>query len=168
MDHLDTFNAEGVRRLYDVMRRVNSPSDLSEVLEAVVNGVVEGLGYGVAAISRLEGETLVMTAVAGPDGVPEQILGLRTPMEVIFSEFAQADHWGILRYVPHDRLDQENTSAAWIPEFEPDDDPDAWHPMSTLYAPLYSADGQILGNMSVDLPPGNRCLLYTSPSPRDS
>ena len=97
-----------------------------------------------------------MTAVAGPEGVPEQILGRRTLMEVIFSEFAQADNWGILRYVPHDRLDPENTSAAWVPEFEPDDDPDAWHPMSTLYAPLYSADGQILGNMSVDLPPGNR------------
>ncbi len=158
MGHVDTFNAEGVRRLYDVMRRVNSPGDLHDVLEAVVHGVVEGLGYGVAAISRLEGDTLVMTAVAGPPGVQEEILGRRTPIEVIFGEsgeFAQADQWGILRYVPHYRLDPNDT-AAWVPDFEPDDAPDAWHPMDTLYAPLYSAGGQLLGNMSVDLPPGNR------------
>lgn len=156
MDHVDTFNAEGVRRLYDVMRRVNSPGDLHDVLEAVVHGVVEGLGYGVAAISRLEGDTLVMTAVAGLEEVREQILGRRTHVDVILSEFAQADHWGILRYVPHDRLDAENTNAAWVPDFEPGDDPDAWHPMDALYAPLYSADGRLLGNMSVDLPPGRR------------
>ncbi len=157
MDRLDTFSAEGVRRLYEVMRRVNSPSDLSEVLEEVVNGVVEGLGYGVAAISRLEGDTLVMTAVAGLEGVREEILGRRTPAEVVFGEFGVADHWGILRFVPHDRLDADNTNAAWVPDFEPDDsDPEAWPPMDALYAPLYSADGKLLGNMSVDLPPGGR------------
>ncbi len=156
MEHLDTFNAEGVRRLYDVMRHVSSPGDLPEVLEAVVNGVVEGLGYGVAAISRLEGDTLVMTAVAGPEEVRQAILGYRTPVDVIFSEFAQADQWGILRYVPHDRLDAGATDAAWVPDYEPDSDPEAWHPMDTLYAPLYAGDGSLLGNMSVDLPPGMR------------
>ena len=33
------------------------------------------------------------------------------------------------------------------------DAPDAWHPLDTLYAPLYSSSGELLGNMSVDLPP---------------
>lgn len=152
----DTFHAEGVRRLYDVMRRVNSPSDLGDVLQEVVNGVVEGLGYGVAVISRLEGDELVMTAVAGPDEVRDAILGRRTPQAVIFNEFAQADHWGILRYVPHDRLPPETLEIAWVPDYEPEEGPDAWHPLDALYAPLYSADGRLLGNMSVDLPPGNR------------
>ena len=32
----------------------------------------------------------------------------------------------------------------------------AWHPEDALYAPLYSATGGLLGNMAVDLPPGNR------------
>ena len=36
------------------------------------------------------------------------------------------------------------------------DDPDAWHPLDTLYAPLYSSNGELLGNMAVDLPPGNK------------
>ncbi|MBW8750329.1 MAG: HAMP domain-containing histidine kinase [Propionibacteriales bacterium] len=152
----DAPRPDGVRKLYELMRRVNSSSDPSEVLEEIARGVVEVLGFGVAAISRLEGDTLVMTTVAGPEAVREQIIGRRTPVSVILNEFAQADEWGILRYVPHGRLPDEVMGAAWIPDLEPSDDEEAWHPLDALYAPLYSATGELLGNMSVDLPPDNR------------
>ena len=148
--------AEGIRRLYELMLRVNSSTDLSEVLDEIARGVVEVLGYGIAAIARLEGETFVMTTVAGPEEVREQIIGRRTPVASIFNEFAQADEWGVLRFVPHDRMPDALEESAWVPEFEPGSAPDSWHPLDALYAPLYSATGQLLGNMSVDLPPGNR------------
>lgn len=148
--------AEGIRRLYELMLRVNSSTDLSEVLDEIARGVVEVLGYGIAAIARLEGEVFVMTTVAGSAEVREQIIGRRTPVASIFNEFAQADEWGVLRFVPHDRMPDALEESAWVPEFEPDQGPDAWHPLDALYAPLYSATGQLLGNMSVDLPPGNR------------
>ena len=152
----DTPRPDGVRKLYELMRRVNSSSDPAEVLEEIARGVVEVLGFGVAAIARLEGDTLVMTTVAGPEDVREQIIGRRTPVSAILNEFAQADEWGVLRYVPHGRLPDEIMNAAWIPEFEASEDPEAWHPLDALYAPLYSATGELLGNMSVDLPPENR------------
>ncbi|RNM15901.1 GAF domain-containing sensor histidine kinase [Nocardioides pocheonensis] len=152
----DAPRPDGVRKLYELMRRVNSSSDPAEVLEEIARGVVEVLGFGIAAIARLEGDTLVMTTVAGPEDVREQIIGRRTPVSAILNEFAQADEWGVLRYVPHGRLPDEIMSAAWIPEIDPSDDPEAWHPLDALYAPLYSATGELLGNMSVDLPPGNR------------
>jgi signal transduction histidine kinase len=152
----ETPRPDGVRKLYELMRRVNSSSDPAEVLEEIARGVVEVLGFGVAAIARLEGDTLVMTTVAGPETVREQIIGRRTPVSAILNEFAQADEWGVLRYVPHGRLPDEIMNAAWIPVFEASDDPEAWHPLDALYAPLYSATGELLGNMSVDLPPGNR------------
>jgi signal transduction histidine kinase len=98
----------------------------------------------------------VMTNVAGPPDVVAQILHRRTPAEQILDEFREADRWGILRFVPHGRMDHNRLSAAWIPDFEPADDPSAWHPEDALYAPLYSATGGLLGNMAVDLPPGNR------------
>ncbi len=148
--------AEGIRRLYELMLRVNSSTDLSEVLDEIARGVVEVLGYGIAAIARLEGETFVMTTVAGPEEVREQIIGRRTPVASIFNEFAQADEWGVLRFVPHDRMPDALEESAWVPDFEPGAAPDSWHPLDALYAPLYSATGQLLGNMSVDLPPGNR------------
>ncbi len=156
MARFDTFHADGVRRLYEVTRRVNSSADLAEVLEEIATGVCEGLGYGVAAISRLEGDTLVMAAVGGDDAVRDEIIGRRTPAEqVLGREFSIADHWGILRFVPHDRLPVEQISSLWVPDIEVSDDPNAWHPLDALYAPLYSSTGKLLGNMAVDLPPDN-------------
>jgi signal transduction histidine kinase len=162
MSATDAPRPDGVGRLYELMRRVNSSSDPVDVLEEIAHGVVEVLGFGVAAIARLEGDTLVMTTVAGPENVRAQIIGRRTPVSAILNEFAQADEWGVLRYVPHGRLPDEIMNAAWIPNIETSDDKDAWHPLDALYAPLYSATGELLGNMSVDLPPGNRI-----PSGRD-
>jgi signal transduction histidine kinase len=156
MQDLDPSRAEGVRRLFDLMRRVNSSTDTAGVLEEIAGGVVEVLGFGVAAIARLEGDFLVMTACAGPEEIRAQIIGRRTPKQRIMDEFRQADRWGILRFVPHGRVDDEFLDNAWIPDYEPDDDPEAWHPEDALYAPLYSATGDLLGNMAVDFPPGNR------------
>lgn len=156
MNPAESPRAEGVRRLYELMRRVNSSTDLSEVLDEIARGVVEVLGYGIAAIARLEGDVFVMTAVAGSEDVRRQIIGRRTPVDSIFNEYAQADEWGILRFVPHGRMPDELQNAAWVPDFEPSGAADAWHPLDALYAPLYSATGELLGNMSVDLPPGNR------------
>jgi signal transduction histidine kinase len=156
-EQVEAAPAPALQRLSELVRRVNSSTDTADVLEEIVHGVCDVLGYGVAAIARLEGDTLVMTAVAGPDDVRRQILGRRTPAAEIMDEYRQADRWGILRFVPHGRMSQARITAAWIPDFEPDaGDPLAWHPEDTLYAPLYSATGRLLGNMAVDLPPGNR------------
>ena len=151
-----TDNLGAMRRLSELMRRVNASTDTQDVLEEIAHGVVEVLGYGVAAIARIEGDVLVMTNVAGPPEVIEQILGRRTPSDQIMDEFRQADRWGILRYVPPGRMTDARLSAAWIPEVEVSESDDAWHPEAALYAPLYSATGELLGNMAVDLPPGGR------------
>lgn len=149
-------NQGALSRLAELMRRVNSSTDTEDILEEIAHGVVDVLGYGVAAIARLEGDVLVMTNVAGPPEVVAQILHRRTPAEQILDEFREADKWGILRFVPAGRMSEERLRAAWIPEFEPDEDPDAWHPEHALYAPLYSAGGELLGNMAVDLPADGR------------
>jgi signal transduction histidine kinase len=149
-------NQGALSRLAELMRRVNSSTDTEVILEEIAHGVVDVLGYGVAAIARLEGDTLVMTNVAGPPEVVAQILHRRTPAEQILDEFREADRWGILRFVPAGRMSEERLRAAWIPEVPPSDDPDAWHPEHALYAPLYSAGGELLGNMAVDLPPDAR------------
>lgn len=145
-------NQGALSRLAELMRRVNSSTDTEVILEEIAHGVVDVLGYGVAAIARLEGDVLVMTHVAGPPDVVAQILHRRTPAEQILDEFREADKWGILRFVPAGRMSAERLEAAWIPEFEASADPDAWHPEHALYAPLYSAAGELLGNMAVDLP----------------
>ncbi len=149
-------NQGALSRLAELMRRVNSSTDTEVILEEIAHGVVDVLGYGVAAIARLDGDTLVMTNVVGPPEVVAQILHRRTPAEQVLDEFREADKWGILRFIPAGRMPVERLQAAWIPEVETTDDPDAWHPEHALYAPLYSAGGELLGNMAVDLPPDSR------------
>ena len=151
-----TDNLGAMRRLSELMRRVNASTDTQDVLEEIAHGVVDVLGYGVAAIARIEGDALVMTNVAGPPEVVDQILGRRTPSDQIMDEFRQAERWGILRYIPPGRMTDARLNAAWIPDVEIVDDDDSWHPEASLYAPLYSATGELLGNMAVDLPPGGR------------
>ena len=149
-------NQGALSRLAELMRRVNSSTDTEVILEEIAHGVVDVLGYGVAAIARLEGDTLVMTNVAGPPEVVAQILHRRTPAEQILDEFREADRWGILRFVPAGRMSEERLRAAWIPEVPLSDDPDAWHPLDALYAPLHSISGDLVGVLSVDLPRDGR------------
>ena len=139
------FPAVLVRRLYDVTRRVQSSEDLPAVLEEIARGVTEGLGFGVAAISRLEGDQLVIVAVAGPDELRDHFIGRRIPAQrVLQREFSIADHWGILRFVPHHRQDEATLESLWVPDIEIGQEADDWHPLDTLYGPLYSPTGELI------------------------
>ena len=43
-----------------------------------------------------------------------------------------------------------------MPDTPVSDDPDAWHPLDALFAPMYSVAGALVGILSVDLPDGGR------------
>ncbi len=141
-----------LRSLHSVIERVNAGQDLAEVLHLIAQGVVDVLGFQIAVISRIvDGDTLIRVAVAGSDDARATLLHRRTPVAEVLAEFALCDHWGILRFLPHDRLPEE-AGIAWIPDITPLDVPNAWHPLDTLYAPLNSPTGEMLGVLSVDLP----------------
>ncbi len=46
--------------------------------------------------------------------------------------------------------------SSWVPQVQPLDLPDAWHPMDALYAPLHGPDGELVGVLGVDLPRDGR------------
>jgi diguanylate cyclase (GGDEF)-like protein/PAS domain S-box-containing protein len=143
-----------IRRLYDLTASLNRQQGLAETLQAVVDGVVAGCGFGVAVVNILKDDGVFETvAVAGPDEVRDMLLGRRNPPSMFAEEFAVAEEWGALRFVPYDRIDPENV-VGWVPDTEPSDDPEAWHPLNALYAPLEAPSGELVGMLSVDLPEG--------------
>jgi diguanylate cyclase (GGDEF)-like protein/PAS domain S-box-containing protein len=145
-----------IRRLYDLTASLNRQQGLAETLQAVVDGVVAGCGFGVAVVNILKDDGVFETvAVAGPDEVRDMLLGRRNPPSMFAEEFAVAEEWGALRFVPYDRIDPENV-VGWVPDTEVSDDPDAWHPLNALYAPLEAPSGELVGMLSVDLPDGGR------------
>lgn len=145
-----------IRRLYDLTASLNRQQSLPETLQAVVDGVVAGCGFGVAVVNILTDDgTFETVAVAGPDEVREMLLGRRNPPSMFADEFAVAEEWGALRFVPYDRIDPE-TVVGWIPDTEISDDPESWHPLNALYAPLEAPSGELVGMLSVDLPDDGR------------
>lgn len=125
-------------------------------LQLIAEGVTELAGFGIAAIRVLREDGLEIVAVAGDDDARDQLIGSVTPVHLIQQELDLADDWGPLRFVPHDRLEDGADTWGWVPDLEPTDDPDAWHPLDALLAPLYDASGNLRGLLSIDLPVDGR------------
>lgn len=129
-----------------------------DALQLIAEGVTELAGFGVVAISvvRDDGKLEVM-AVAGSEEARLQLQGVRTPLDRLMEEISKADDWGLLRFVPHERLDiDESETWGWVPDLVPLEDPDAWHPMDLLIALLHDDDGVLRGTMSIDMPTDGR------------
>jgi signal transduction histidine kinase len=141
-----------LRNLHDLITTVHGVQDLEEVLNTTAQGVVDVLGFQVAVINIVDPYGYVeAVAVAGDDDAVQTLKSRRMPLADFVEEFAIADEWGMLRFVPHDRL-PEDAESSWVPDVQPLDVPDAWHPLDALYCPLHGPTGELVGVLSVDLP----------------
>ena len=144
-----------LRGLHRVLTRVSGLRDLDATLQAVVDGVVEGVGFGVAAVNCVRSDgSFEMRAVAGSEEARAALVGVISPPDAFEEEFAVADRWGGLRFVPHGRL--QGDVQGWVPSVEGPASPDGWHPEDALFAPLHAASGDLVGVLSVDLPHDGR------------
>lgn len=144
--------AAALLSLHRLVTKVHAVQDLGEVLNAIAEGVVGTLGFRVAVIDRIDPfGYMEAVAVSGRDEVRRTLLKRRTPAQAFFDEMEAAEHWGLLRFMPHDRLPPD-ASYSYVPDFEPSDDPDAWHPLDALYVPLPGPTGGLIGVLSVDEP----------------
>jgi diguanylate cyclase (GGDEF)-like protein/PAS domain S-box-containing protein len=144
------------RLLHDLVGRVNGCRTLPDTLQAVADGVVAVVGFDVAAVSYRHADgTFETVAVAGDDEARRQLLGARKDPTAYDGEFAMAESWGTLRFVPHERL-PEGKAQGWVPDVDVLTGLDAWHPMDALFAPLSSSTGELVGMLSVDLPRDRR------------
>ncbi len=152
MSTQDSREVLALRGLHELMTAVNSAEQVTDLLRTVVQGVVDVLGFRIAVIYVLDSEdVLEVVAVAGDDGAHDAVMGRRVPLSQLSLEFEIAEKWGALRFVPHELLPPDAVSA-WVPDFEPLDVPDAWHPLDALYALLHDHSGRLLGVLGVDLP----------------
>lgn len=136
---------------------VDAPS--RDALQLIAEGVTEMAGFGISSISVVRDDGLLESvAVAGNEQAKAELEGTRTPVDRLLAELAKADDWGLLRFVPHERLDPgAGETWGWVPDIEPiDDSPDAWHPLDLLIAPLYDDAGTLRGSLAMDLPADGR------------
>lgn len=132
--------------------------ELGETLQLVADTIVESLGFEVAVVNIVDGdETMVVAAVCGPDDVREQLLNRRQGRDGWAKLLEASEPWGRLRFLDHATSPADPADIfSWVPDIPVLDDPGAWHPEDSLFAPLESSDGEHLGMLSVDVPRDGR------------
>lgn len=152
---LTSTGIQALRGLSELMNRASGQESLQEVLDLIVEGAADVVGFRVAAISLVQPDgDLEVVAVAGDPGARLELIGRRTPRGLVEAEFEIAEQWGTLRFVPADRL-PPTSQPGWVAEGWNDSatgEPDSWDPLDTLLAPFYDVAGTWLGMITVDLP----------------
>ena len=152
----DAAREASLRRLHALSRTINGDLDLGRTLDAVCHGVVDGLGFEVAVVN------LVM-----PDGALEvvSVAGSQSAHDALFGTSAPRREWDLLLdactpvgdvLVDYDHTTEPHAVAMWVPDTPVSDEPDAWHPLDGLFAPLRTASSGLLGVISVDVPRDGR------------
>lgn len=154
-----TAEVQALRRLSELMNRASGQESLRDLLDLIVEGAADVVGFRVAAISLIQPDgDLEVVAVAGDAGARQELMGRHTPRSNLDAEFEVAAQWGTLRFVPAERLPAMAqpgwVTSAW--DGPAVGTPDAWDPQDTLFAPFYDVSGTMLGIISVDLPLSGR------------
>jgi diguanylate cyclase (GGDEF)-like protein len=147
---------QALRTLIAVSKRVHGSLDLTETLDAVAQGVVEAAGFGLAVVNLVEPNgDFTVVAAAGNDEVRREMVGTKGSAANWQELFRRAERWDELYFVDH-RHGVPESLYTWVPDIPVPDDPDGWHPLDCLFAPLMAPSGEWVGVLSVDLPVGGR------------
>ena len=147
-------HVSGSRRPAAAVRPIWSDGPSRDALQLIAEGVTDLAGFGVAAISvvREDGKLEVM-AVAGSDEARIELQGRRTPVDQLMAEIEKADDWGLLRFVPHERLDPSaGETWGWVPDVDADRRPRRLAPARPADRAAHDDDGVLRGTLAIDLP----------------
>ena len=140
--------------LADVAQRLGASLDLTHTLEEIAQAVVERIGFGIAVLNLVvDGGDIEVVAVAGPDEVRRELLGRRQSSQDWGDALAASESRGRLRFLDG-RVEESEPSHLhfYTPDLPVQEDPDSWHPMDALFAPLHGSNGSLIGVLSVDVP----------------
>ncbi|MFI9625030.1 diguanylate cyclase CdgB [Streptomyces sp. NPDC052042] len=150
-----------LRQLHQAVADLNTARSLADTVQTVADGIVTGLGYGLACVNlvRPDGD-LVVAAFAGNSAAEALITGRIGSRASWERRLSMGEAWDELRFIPHtdgwvlldDDVPQWHTEGP-EPRFE-----DEWHPQDRLYAPMYASGSgrDLLGVISVDRPRNGR------------
>jgi diguanylate cyclase (GGDEF)-like protein len=147
-----------LRGLLEVTSLVRSADDLDAVLEAIARTISECLGFGTVAINlyRPAWDDFQVTNVYGNEGAREALLGdardLASWQRLLDERFLRRGAY----LITHEHFERFADVATFVPDIEPTDDPNSWHPEDALMVPMRHTAGHLLGILSVDEPRSGR------------
>lgn len=132
-------------------------SSARAVLQLMVESVAEIVGFEVATLSVVRGESLVTLAYTGPEEHREVMLDAVDPISIIDPVLARAERWDRFYFLDGESYQPDDLSGTWVVMVEErEEGPDAWHPYDVLLGVLADDDGRMVGLLSVDRPVSGR------------
>jgi diguanylate cyclase (GGDEF)-like protein len=145
--------------LLEAGRLVREGDDLDRLLPAVAATISDSMGLGTVVISlyRPAFDDFLVSTVHGSDDARHALLGTSRTLEQWTPLLDPAFERHGCFFLPWDQFDwSQDETPSYVPEFEPVDDPEAWHPEDALFVPLRHHLGGLLGFLSVDEPASGR------------
>ncbi|MGH3050105.1 MAG: PAS domain S-box protein, partial [Gaiellaceae bacterium] len=148
-----------LRGLLEVTRLVRTGEELPELLSAIARTVSDSLAFRTVVVNlyRREWDDFVVSTVYGSAEARDALLGQVRQVSdwdaLLDSRFLQRGAY-LLPYGEFDWTTRDDST--FRPNLPESDDPTAWHPDDALFAPMRSADGELVGVLSVDEPASGR------------
>jgi diguanylate cyclase (GGDEF)-like protein len=145
-----------LRATFERTASVRDDADLQEVLEDVARAISEVLGYRTVVINvyRYAFDDMLTAAAVGSAESLHQLIGTISPQHtwtpLLADRFRRREG---AYFVPDGEFDWDALGVdTYVPDLEPNDDPNAWLPGDALFVPLRDSRHQLLGVISVDEP----------------
>ncbi|MFH1312592.1 MAG: ATP-binding protein, partial [Candidatus Eisenbacteria bacterium] len=145
--------------ILDISNRINANLELEPLLSEVARAVSESLGFRMALVRILDEDNncFVARAFAGLDGEAVAKLSARTVPVDTFKTWMR-DEFRISRsyFISHEYGFWSNREdEVYVPDLGERQNGE-WHPMDSLFVPLWTRDQQLVGYLSVDDPVDRR------------
>jgi len=149
---------EQLATLFEISGALRMDLSLEDILERIIHAIPDVVGFNRAILSWVEGDPPYLRRVVSagiPLAVFRQLQRVCQPLAKL--ETVMRDEYRISNsfFIPHHRQEEWGKDLAiYTPPLEGEQEwrEGKWHPNDMLLAPLRSADGSILGLLSVDDP----------------
>jgi diguanylate cyclase (GGDEF)-like protein len=155
----ESFGSSSVQALLEVTSVVRGKRDLKSALATIVKTVAEALEFDTVVLNlyRSEFDDFCVTDVYGSTDARDALLGStyewNSWRQLLIDEYRRGGAY----LIPHGSFDwSEDVGTRYVPDIEPSDNPDAWHPEDELFVPLEDSEGRMLAIFSVGEPRSGR------------
>ena len=155
----ESFGSSSVQALLEVTSVVRGERDLKSALATIVKTVAEALEFKTVVLNlyRPEFDDFCVTDVYGSTEARDALLG--STYEWNSWKLLLTDEYGRggAYLIPHGSFDwSEDIGKRYVPNVEPSEDVDAWHPEDELFVPLQDSEARMLAIFSVGEPRSGR------------
>jgi diguanylate cyclase (GGDEF)-like protein len=155
----ESFGSSSVQALLEVTSVVRGERDLKSALATIVKTVAEALEFKTVVLNlyRPEFDDFCVTDVYGSSEARDTLLGSTYEWASWKRLLTEKYRRGGAYLIPHGSFDwTDDVGTRYVPDVEPSEDPDDWHPEDELFVPLEDSEGRMLAIFSVGEPRNGR------------